>query len=189
MGRALPGCIVKVLGDGAQELPPGAEGEIAVLNPGYPDFTYRNRPEARAALDRGGLVATGDIGYVDADGFLFLCGRRSDMVISGGANIYPADIEQVLLALPGVADCAVFGIPDEEYGEVLAAHVEPLPGAELDESGVRAYLRERLPGFKVPRVIRFEPALPREDSGKIFKKRIRDPYWADARQRVARTGQ
>ena len=176
VGRALPGCIVKVLGYGAQELPPGAEGEIAVLNPGYPDFTYRNRPEARAALDRGGLVATGDIGYVDADGFLFLCGRRSDMVISGGVNLFPVEIEEVLLACPGVADCAVFGIPDEEYGEVLAAHIEPLRGVELNEAEVRAYLRERLPGLKVPKIIRFDEALPREDSGKIFKRWLREAH-------------
>jgi long-chain acyl-CoA synthetase len=181
VGRALPGCTVKVLDGSGRGLPPRAEGEIAAVNHAYPDFTYRNRPEARAALDRGGLVATGDIGYFDEQGFLFLCGRRNDMVISGGANIFPADIEEVLLACPGVADCAVFGIPDEEYGEVLAAHVEPIPGAELHEAGVRAYLRDRLPGFKVPRVIRFEQALPREDSGKIFKRRLREPYWAAAR--------
>jgi long-chain acyl-CoA synthetase len=178
VGRALPGCTVKVLDEAGRELPPGAEGEVAVLNHAYPDFTYRNRRDARAALDRGGLIATGDIGHLDPEGFLYLSGRKSDMVISGGVNLFPAEIEDVLLACPGVADCAVFGIPDEEYGEVLAAHIEPLPGADLNEAGVREYLRERLPGLKVPGTIRFEAALPREDSGKIFKRRLRDPYWA-----------
>ena len=177
VGRALPGCIVKVLDASGRELPVGATGEIAALNTAYPDFTYRNRPEARAALDRGGLIATGDIGHMDEEGFLFLSGRSSDMVISGGVNIFPAEIEEVLLGCPGVADCAVFGIPDEEYGEALAAHIQPLPQRTLDELEVRAWLRERLPGFKTPRVIRFEAALPREDSGKIFKRRLREPYW------------
>ncbi|MCC6472679.1 MAG: AMP-binding protein [Burkholderiales bacterium] len=184
VGRALPGCTVKVLDDAGTELPPGEEGEIAAVNHAYPDFTYRNRPEARAAIERGGLIATGDIGYLDREGFLFLCGRKSDLVICGGVNIFPAQIEEALSACPGVADCAVFGIPDEEYGEVLAAHVQPLPGARLEESALRAQLRERLSGLQVPRIIRFEQALPRQDSGKIFKKRLRDPYWAAAGRRV-----
>ena len=181
LGRALPGCTVKVLDAGGKELPAGARGEIAAVNHAYPGFTYRNRPEARAALDRGGLVATGDIGYLDDEGFLFLCGRNSDMVICGGVNVFPAEIEQTLASCPGVADCAVFGIPDEEYGEALAAHIEPQAGFDLTEAEVRAYLRERLPGFKLPRIVRFDDSLPREDSGKIFKRRLRDPYWARTR--------
>ncbi len=99
------------------------------------------------------------------------------MVISGGVNIYPAEIEAVLLALPGVRDCAVFGIPHEVYGEALCAYLEPEEGAALSEAAVRAFLADRLAGFKVPRVIRFETGLPREDSGKIMKRKLRDPYW------------
>jgi long-chain acyl-CoA synthetase len=99
------------------------------------------------------------------------------MVISGGVNIYPAEIEAALLALSGVGDCAVFGIPHEEFGEELCAYVEPEPGAALDEALVRAHLSERLADFKLPRVIRFEAGLPREDSGKIMKRKLRDAYW------------
>ncbi len=176
VGRPLPGCAVKVLDERGKEVSRGVRGEIAAVNLAYPDFSYRHRPEARAALDRGGLIATGDIGYLDEEGYLFLCGRNNDMVISGGVNIFPAEIEALLGACPGVADCAVFGIPDEEYGEALAAHIQPQPGVSLDEAGIRAWLRERLPGFKLPKLIRFEESLPREESGKIFKRRLRERY-------------
>lgn len=179
-GRPLAGCTVKIVDGSARELPTGTPGEIAALNHACPDFTYRNRPAERAALDRGGLVATGDIGYVDNDRFLFLCGRKDDMVISGGFNIFPAEVEAALLSLPGVRDCAVFGVPDAEYGQVLAANIEPAPGFELSEPDIRSQLNARLTRFKIPRVIRLDDALPRENTGKIFKKRLRDRYGSDA---------
>jgi long-chain acyl-CoA synthetase len=100
------------------------------------------------------------------------------MVISGGVNIYPAEIEACLLSLEGVRDCAVFGIPDAEFGEALAAHVELDQGAALGEEDVRGHVRERLAGYKTPKVVVFTEELPREDSGKIFKRRLREPYWA-----------
>ena len=184
VGRAIPGCIVKVIDDEGREVPPGTPGEIVSFNSVYAGFTYRNLPEERAKLDRGGLIASGDIGYFDADGYLFLCDRKKDMVISGGVNIFPSEIEALLLGLPGVKDCAVFGIPDEEYGEVLAAHIELLPGASLVESAVREHLRGRVAGLKVPRVVRFETELPREDNGKIYKRRLSDPYWQAAGRRI-----
>jgi len=184
VGRVTPGCTVKVIDDAGREVPPGTPGEIVSFNSMYADFTYRNLPEERAKLDRGGLIASGDIGYFDADGYLFLCDRKKDMVISGGVNIFPSEIEAVLLGLPGVKDCAVFGIPDEEYGEVLATHIELVPGAHLHESAVREHLRGRLAGFKIPRVVRFDAELPREDNGKIYKRRISDPYWQAAGRRI-----
>ena len=100
------------------------------------------------------------------------------MVISGGVNIYPAEIEACLLSLDGVRDCAVFGIPDEEFGEALAAHVELDEDSSLTEDAVRAHVRANLAGYKTPKVVVFESSLPREDSGKIFKRRLREPYWA-----------
>ena len=100
------------------------------------------------------------------------------MVISGGVNIYPAEIEACLLSLHGVRDCAVFGIPDEEFGEALAAHVELHDGAQLTADAVREHVRARLAAYKTPRVVEFSDALPREDSGKIFKRRLREPYWS-----------
>ena len=143
----------------------------------WPDFTYEGDEEKRRSIERDGLVTCGDIGYLDEDGYLYLNDRASDMVISGGVNIYPAEIEACLLSLPGVRDCAVFGIPDEEFGEALAAHVEPKEGAELSQEDVRAYVREHLASYKTPRVVEFSDSLPREDSGKIFKRRLREPYW------------
>jgi long-chain acyl-CoA synthetase len=106
------------------------------------------------------------------------------MVISGGVNIYPAEIEMALLAMPGVQDCAVFGIPDEEFGEKLCAHIEPDAAMPLSADEIAVFLRERLADFKVPQVIKFETALPREDSGKILKRKLREPYWAEAGRKI-----
>lgn len=100
------------------------------------------------------------------------------MIISGGVNIYPAEIEAVLVQMPGVKDCAVFGIPDAEYGEQICAVVEPHAGTQLNEQSVKDFLRQHLAGFKTPKVVEFSSALPREDSGKIFKRLLRDAYWA-----------
>jgi long-chain acyl-CoA synthetase len=106
------------------------------------------------------------------------------MVISGGVNIYPAEIEAELLTMPGVADAAVFGIPDAEFGEGLAAAVQLHPGAAVDSPAVQAWLRERLANYKVPRTIAFHDSLPREDTGKIFKRRLREPYWEGVARRI-----
>ena len=102
------------------------------------------------------------------------------MIISGGVNIYPAEIESFLIQMPGVRDCAVFGIPDEEFGEHICAYVEPQSDAALDEAAVRLWLGQHLARYKVPRVVEFSAALPREDSGKIFKRKLRAPYWERA---------
>ena len=109
-------------------LPQGEIGEIYSRIAGNPDFTYHNKPEKRAEIDRDGFITSGDVGYIDEDGYVFICDRKRDMVISGGVNIYPAEIEAALHAVPGVHDCAVFGIPDEEFGEALMAVVEPQAG-------------------------------------------------------------
>ncbi|CAN7780851.1 hypothetical protein LJR175_008100 [Variovorax sp. LjRoot175] len=106
------------------------------------------------------------------------------MIISGGVNIYPAEVESVLQGMPGVADCAVFGIPDEEFGEGVAAAVQLRPGAELDAARIQAFLREHIANFKVPRTIDFHAELPREDTGKIFKRLLREPYWRDQTRRI-----
>jgi long-chain acyl-CoA synthetase len=124
------------------------------------------------------------MGYLDPDGYLFLCDRKRDMVISGGVNIYPAEIEAVALAMPGIKDCAVFGIPDEEFGEALIALVEPMPGHALAVEAVGAHLKSHLASYKVPRRIEIAHDLPREDSGKIFKRRLREPYWRNAGRRI-----
>jgi long-chain acyl-CoA synthetase len=178
VGRAIEGAIVKVIDEDGRELPAGASGEIYVWLDTWPDFTYEGDEQKRRAIERDGLVSCGDIGYLDEDGFLYLNDRRSDMVISGGVNIYPAEIEACLLALEGVRDCAVFGIPDPEFGEALAAHVELERDASVSAEQVREHIRSNLASYKTPRVVEFSDALPREDSGKIFKRRLREPYWA-----------
>lgn len=176
-GRRLEGTVVKVLDGEGRELAPGEVGEIYLRVNGHADFTYRNNPEKRCEMERDGLVTVGDIGYFDEDGYLFLCDRATDMVISGGVNIYPAEIEAVLIEMPGVKDCAVFGIPDEEFGEALCAHIEPESEARLMADEINAWLADRLAKFKIPGTLIFVEALPREDSGKIMKRKLRDAYW------------
>jgi long-chain acyl-CoA synthetase len=184
VGRPLTGVRVRIYDDAGRQLPPGEIGEIYCSLGGALDFTYHGMPDARREIERDGFVTLGDVGYLDEDGYLFLCDRKRDMVISGGVNIYPAEIEAALLALPGVRDCAVFGIPDDEFGETLCACIEQETGVTLGEAEVRAFLGERLASFKVPRTIRFERDLPREDSGKIIKRRLRDPYWTALGRRI-----
>jgi long-chain acyl-CoA synthetase len=178
VGRPLEQAVVKVLDAEGNEIATGESGEVFMWLDVWPDFTYEGDDAKRRAVERDGLVSCGDIGYLDADGYLYLNDRASDMVISGGVNIYPAEIEACLGSLEGVRDCAVFGIPDEEFGEALAAHVEPHDDAQVTAEDVRDHVRTRLAGYKTPRVVEIVDALPREDSGKIFKRRLREPYWS-----------
>jgi len=184
VGRTCPGTEIRILDEAGRTLPQGEIGEIFSRTPAYPDFTYHNHPEKRREVERDGFITSGDVGYFDEDGYLFLCDRKRDMVISGGVNIYPAEIEAVLHTLPCVQDCAVFGVPDDDYGESLMAVIEPASGAVVDLEGVRAELARKLAKYKVPRTIELRANLPREDSGKIFKRRLRDPYWENAKRRI-----
>jgi long-chain acyl-CoA synthetase len=184
VGRISPGAELRFVGDHGEILPQGEIGEIFSKIAGNPDFTYHNKPEKRAEIERDGFITSGDVGYIDADGYVFICDRKRDMVISGGVNIYPAEIEAALHAIPGVHDCAVFGIPDEEFGEALMAVVEPRPGAALDVAALRAQLKASLADYKVPKHIDIATSLPREDSGKIFKRRLRDPFWERAGRKI-----
>ncbi|MEA2919664.1 MAG: long-chain acyl-CoA synthetase [Bradyrhizobium sp.] len=184
VGKLLDGVELRFVGDDGAALPQGEIGEIYSRNPDSPDFTYHNKPEKRAEIERDGFITSGDVGYIDADGYVFICDRKRDMVISGGVNIYPAEIEAALHAVPGVHDCAVFGIPDDEFGEALMAVVEPQAGLTLDVAAIRAQLKTSLADYKVPKHLEILKNLPREDSGKIFKRRLRDPYWDRAGRRI-----
>jgi long-chain acyl-CoA synthetase len=184
VGKVLDGVELRFLGDNGNALPQGEIGEIYSRVKGNPDFTYHNKPEKRAEIERDGFITSGDVGYIDADGYVFICDRKRDMVISGGVNIYPAEIEAALHAVAGVHDCAVFGIPDEEFGEALMAVVEPQAGITLDAASIRAQLKASLADYKVPKRVEIQSQLPREDSGKIFKRRLRDPYWEQAGRRI-----
>ena len=180
VGRVVEGAIMRIVDDRGSDVKQGEVGEIYVRGPLLSDFTYNNDDAKRAEVALGDLVTVGDIGYQDADGYVFLCDRKRDMIISGGVNIYPAEIESVLIQMPGVRDCAVFGIPDEEFGEQICAYVEPAGAASIDAMTVRSWLGERLARYKVPKRVEFSAALPREDSGKIFKRKLRAPYWEKA---------
>ena len=184
VGRASPGALIRILDEDGNLVPQGAVGEVFSSYPVYPDFTYHNKDAKRVEVERDGFVTCGDIGYLDADGYLFICDRRRDMVISGGVNIYPAEIEAVLHSLEGVHDCAVFGIPDPDFGEALMAVVEPVAGAVLSPDAIRTHLSAHLADYKVPRTVEIRHGLPREDSGKIFKRRLRDPYWEGSGRRI-----
>ena len=185
VGKPLGGADIHVFDPTGKLLPPGETGEVYIRPPGYwPGFTYLDQEDRRREIDRDGYITIGDIGRVDEDGFLHLSDRARDMVISGGANIYPAEIEACLLELDGVRDVAVFGIPDDEFGEALAAHIDAEPSAGLTESTVRGHVGTRLAGFKVPRVVVFDDDLPREETGKIFKRRIRQRYWTHAGRNI-----
>ena len=182
VGRVIEGGIVKIFRPNGEPCDVNEPGEIFMRQMAMTDFDYHGKAEARAEAAREDLVSVGDVGYLDEDGYLFLCDRKRDMVISGGVNIYPAEIENTLIGMEGVRDCAVFGIPDDEFGERLCAYIEPETGSVLTPAAVQDYLRKRLANFKVPGVVKFLDALPREASGKIFKRRLRDPYWEGSRK-------
>jgi long-chain acyl-CoA synthetase len=180
VGKPLQDVSLRILREDGSNAAAGEAGDVYCRATKLADFTYHGDDEKRRKAERAGLISVGDIGYLDADGYLFLCDRRNHMVISGGVNIYPAEIENEILKLGGVADCAVFGVPDEEFGEALCAHIQPQPGVTLDAASLRAELSRHLARYKIPKLIEFSPELPREDSGKIFKRKLRDPYWAQA---------
>jgi long-chain acyl-CoA synthetase len=160
------------------------EGEVYMSLGTMPNFTYHNSPQARDDIDLGGFVTSGDIGYLDEQGYLYLCDRKRDMVISGGVNIYPAEIEAVLCGHPAVIDAAVFGIPDSEFGERLMGVVQLHPGEQANAQDLREFALARLASYKVPREIKFAAELPRDASGKIYKRRLRDPYWEAVGRRI-----
>jgi long-chain acyl-CoA synthetase len=167
------------------ELPPREVGEVWIRSP-QNTKGYWNRPaETERLLAGDGWLRTGDAGFLDEEGYLFLTDRIKDMIVSGGENIYPVQIEEVLAAHPDIADVAVIGVPDEKWGETVKAVVVPRPGSSLTPEGVLEYARERLAGFMRPRSVDFAEALPRNPSGKILKKELRAPYWSATGRNIA----
>lgn len=169
VGRPTPWTRLEIIDRDGIPCDTGYIGEIYLKIDNYPSFEYRNRPGEADRMRRGDLVSAGDIGFLDAEGYLHLRDRKTDMIISGGVNVYPNDIEAALVDIPGVRDAAVFGLPDAEFGEVIAACVE----TELAEAALRTELEHRVARFKIPRIFRLFDKLPREDSGKIRKKNLR----------------
>ncbi|MFV0474719.1 MAG: AMP-binding protein [Pikeienuella sp.] len=183
-GRVQLGGSILILGPDGEPLPAGEVGDIHVKIDAYPAFDYSNDPAGGGVLLRHGHASVGDMGWLDGDGYLFISDRKKDMIISGGANIFPAEIEAALIEAPFIADAAVFGAPDEEFGERIVAAIQPAPGWTPDRGEVAAWLDGRLARMKHPRVIDFHDALPREDTGKIFKARLRAPYWEGAGRKI-----
>ncbi len=185
VGTAWPGGGVKVLGDGGEEVPPGTVGTVYLKLMGG-GFEYKGDPDKTAANRHGEYFTVGDMGELDDDGFLYLRDRKIDMIISGGVNIYPAEVEAALLSHPAVGDAAVFGIPDAEWGEQVRAVVEPAAGHETGPAladALDAHCRSVLARYKCPRSIEFTDAMPRDPNGKLYKRRLRDPYW-QGRERI-----
>jgi long-chain acyl-CoA synthetase len=178
VGSIIPGITLTIRDEAGDVLPPGLIGEICCVNHGYPDFTYINREDERRALNIAGEIRTGDMGELDSDGFLFIRDRKKDMVIVGGVNVYPAEIETVLVAMPGISDCAVVGLPNEEYGEILIAAVTLQANAQVTEEGIKDFLGSRLGKYKVPRQVHILSELPRLESGKLLKRKLRDQLLA-----------
>ena len=176
VGRAAPGVEIEIRAENGNKHGPLEEGIICVKHEGTHCIAYLNAEEQVKDLHQNGFLVTGDIGYLDEAGFLYVSSRQSDMVISGGVNIYPAEIEAVLLSMKNIDDCTVFGIPDLEYGEKLVAVVETRGGADVEE--ITAYLKTRLANFKIPGIYEFVDRLPREDSGKLKKQLIKQDYLA-----------
>jgi long-chain acyl-CoA synthetase len=185
VGRAWPNAEVRVQDDHGRPCPTGQPGVVWMsLNL---DFEYHRDPAKTRDGRRDGFFTVGDVGYLDEAGYLFLCDRASDMIISGGVNVYPAEVESALFGHPKVADVAVFGVPDAEWGEQVRAVVEPAagaaPGPEL-EGELIAFCRERLAAYKCPRAIDFIETMPREPTGKLLKRKLRDPHWATERRAI-----
>ncbi|MEP1353520.1 MAG: AMP-binding protein [Tateyamaria sp.] len=183
-GRMQLGGSVLILDSEGQERPPGEVGEIYARLDAFGGFDYSNDPDARADVEKHGHYSVGDLGWLDQDGYLFITDRKKDMIISGGANIFPAEIEGVLLRAPFIYDVAVFGAPDPEFGEQVVAAIQPADGWAPNARDVLEFLDGKLARFKFPRIVDFHAALPREDSGKVFKPRLREPYWKDETRQI-----
>jgi len=183
-GVPYPGTIVRCVDAAGNSVPTGEVGEIVIKS----DFVmkgYWNRPEATEEAIKNGFFHTGDAGYLDEDGFLYIHDRVKDMIISGGENIYPAEVENAVFAHPDIADAAVIGVPDEKWGEAVKAIVVIKPGTAPSPEAIIAFTKERIAGYKCPKSIDFIDALPRNPTGKVLRKDLRKTYWKDTDRQVS----
>ena len=181
-GTAVPGQEIRLVGAGGEDVADGEPGEFMVRNSWLAE--YYNRPDATGKSLREGFFSVGDVAYRDADGFYYICDRRIDMIISGGSNIYPAEIEAVLHAHASVMDAAVIGVPDEQWGESVKAVVQLRGGATATQDELIAFCADHLASYKKPRSVDFVEELPRDAAGKLLKRSIREAYWAAAGRRI-----
>jgi fatty-acyl-CoA synthase len=172
IGRALSGNEIRLLDDGGRDVPPGETGELWVRN-SMLVAGYHGDDEATRKATREGFFSVGDLGRVDADGYYYLSDRKHDMVISGGVNIYPLEIEERIHSHPSVLEAAVIGVPDDEWGESLRAFVVCRQGMELSAADVQHWCKETLANYKCPKTVEFVDALPRTPTGKVLKRELR----------------
>jgi len=182
-GKPYPGFEIRVQGDDGSSLPQGAVGEIAIKSPTIMKG-YWGKPEATAAAIVDGWFLTGDAGYFDEEGYLYIHDRVKDMIVSGGENIYPAEVENALMGHPAITDAAVIGVPDEKWGEAVKACIVLKPGAAATAEDIVAYCKTRIASYKCPKSVDFIAALPRNPTGKILRRELREPYWAGKGRRV-----
>lgn len=183
-GRPWATLETRIADENGEEVPQGEIGEIEIRGP-IVMAGYWNRPEATAETIRpGGWLRTGDAGYMDANGFFFVHDRVKDMIVSGGENVYPAEVENAILGCPGVADAAVVGVPDERWGEAVKAIVVRAAGADPSAADIIAYARGRIAAYKAPKSVDFIDALPRNPSGKVLRRELRKPYWEGRDRKV-----
>lgn len=183
-GKPYPWVQVRVVDPDGTDVAPGTVGELWTRS-AQNMVGYWNNPEATAATLRAdGWLRTGDAGYISADGYLHLHDRIKDMIVSGGENVYPAEVENVLMTHPGIADAAVVGVPDQRWGEAVKAVVVARNGCVLSADDVIGFARNRLAGFKLPKSVDFVEELPRNPSGKLLKRELREPYWAGTDRRI-----
>ena len=184
VGRALAGVELEIRAPDGLPLPSGQPGEVVVRSGCVMTGYWRQTQASQEAFLPGGWLRTGDVGYLDAEGYLYLVDRLKDMIISGGENVYPAEVEAALLELPGVREAAVIGVPDARWGEAVKAVLVLEPAAAFDEQAALQHARRRLAGYKVPKSIELRDALPRNAAGKVLRRALRDPYWAASGRRI-----
>jgi acyl-CoA synthetase (AMP-forming)/AMP-acid ligase II len=181
-GKVWPGIELKIVDAEGRESPSGAVGEVILRAP-IVMKGYWNKSEETSRTIRDGWMYTGDAAYMDGEGFVFIYDRVKDMIVTGAENVFPAEVENAIFGHPDVADVAVFGVPDEKWGEAIKAVVVTKPGAAVDGASIIAWARERIAGYKVPKTIDFVAAIPRTITGKILRRELRKPYW-DGRDRM-----
>ncbi|TAI65594.1 AMP-binding protein [Bradyrhizobium sp. Leo170] len=183
IGRGSPLVMIDVQNDDGQPVPPGDKGEVVCRGPNL-CTGYQSNTQATEAAFRNGWFHTGDIGFKDEQGYVHLVDRSKDIIISGGFNVYPGEVEQVLWTHPAIQDCAVIGIPDEKWGEAVTAVVELKPGASVAERELIALCKDQLGSIRTPKSVAIWDALPRSNVGKVLKKDIREHYWNAARRLI-----
>jgi acyl-CoA synthetase (AMP-forming)/AMP-acid ligase II len=183
-GKPLPHVEIAIVDENGKRLPARQVGEVAIRSPSIMQG-YWNLPEATSkTIGEDGWLRSGDAGYLDEDGYLYIYDRVKDMIISGGENIYPAEVENAIFGHPDVADVAVIGVPSERWGEEVKAMVVTKPGAPQDAGSIMNWARERIAGYKVPKSVTFIEALPRNASGKVLRRELRKPFWQDRQRQV-----